>query len=178
MSHIFPSYSAYSIHLNQAGLLKTSSSSQLILKGINSPSDFPVQFTSLSSFILLSDQGKGRCFAASLSLKLTRTYLTVCMFVFVFDCLVNYIIQTIQITLMYCSLKQIHFSDSPVISKHSNSDYATSFVSKIPQSTRLQGEANWNCQPLLNHITGHHISFFCVGHTSSTSVFTLRSFPT
>lgn len=38
-----------------------------------------------------------------------------------------------------------------------------------------QGEANWKCWPLLNHITGDHISFF-IGHKWRTSVSTRLSF--
>lgn len=43
------------------------------------------------------------------------------------------------------------------------------------QSTMQQSEANWNCWPLLNHITGDHISFF-IGHKWSTSVSTWLRF--
>lgn len=43
------------------------------------------------------------------------------------------------------------------------------------QSTVRQGEANWKCSPLLNRITGDHISFF-IGHTWRTSVSTRLSF--
>lgn len=45
------------------------------------------------------------------------------------------------------------------------------------QSTTRQSEANWNRWPLLNHITGDHISFF-IGHKWSTSVSTWLSFHT
>lgn len=43
------------------------------------------------------------------------------------------------------------------------------------QSTVRQGEANWKCSPLLNRITGDHISFF-IGHKRRTSVSTRLSF--
>lgn len=45
------------------------------------------------------------------------------------------------------------------------------------QSTTWQSEANWSCWPLLNHITGDHISLF-IGHKWSTSVSTRPSFHT
>lgn len=45
------------------------------------------------------------------------------------------------------------------------------------QSTTWQSEANWSRWPLLNHITGDHISLF-IGHKWSTSVSTRRSFHT
>lgn len=43
------------------------------------------------------------------------------------------------------------------------------------QSTVRLGEANWKCSPLLNRITGDHISFF-IGHKWRTSVSTRLSF--
>lgn len=45
------------------------------------------------------------------------------------------------------------------------------------QSTTWQSEANWSRRPLLNRITGDHISFF-IGHKWSTSVSTWLSFHT
>lgn len=45
------------------------------------------------------------------------------------------------------------------------------------QSTTRQSEANWSRWPLLNHITGDHISLF-IGHKRSTSVSTWLSFHT
>lgn len=45
------------------------------------------------------------------------------------------------------------------------------------QSTTRQSEANWKRWPLLNHITGYHISFF-IGQKWSTSVSTWLSFHT
>lgn len=45
------------------------------------------------------------------------------------------------------------------------------------QSTTRQSEANWSRWPLLNHITGDHISLF-IGHKWSTSVSTWLSFHT
>lgn len=45
------------------------------------------------------------------------------------------------------------------------------------QSTTWQSEANWSRRPLLNRITGDHISLF-IGHKWSTSVSTWLSFHT
>lgn len=45
------------------------------------------------------------------------------------------------------------------------------------QSTTWQSEANWSRRPLLNRITGYHISLF-IGHKWSTSVSTWLSFHT
>lgn len=44
------------------------------------------------------------------------------------------------------------------------------------QNTAWQSEANWSRWPLLNHITGDHISLF-IGHKQSTSVSTWLTFP-
>lgn len=44
------------------------------------------------------------------------------------------------------------------------------------QNTAWQSEANWSRWPLLNHITGDHISLF-IGHKRSTSVSTRLTFP-
>lgn len=44
------------------------------------------------------------------------------------------------------------------------------------QNTAWQSEANWSRWPLLNHITGDHISLF-IGHKRSTSVSIRLTFP-
>lgn len=44
------------------------------------------------------------------------------------------------------------------------------------QNAAWQSEANWSRWPLLNHITGDHISLF-IGHKQSTSVSTWLTFP-
>lgn len=57
------------------------------------------------------------------------------------------------------------------------SENAESFVWNTAQRTTWQSEANWSCWPLLNHITGDHISLF-IGHKWSTSVSTWPNFHT
>lgn len=79
-------------------------------------------------------------------------------------------------------------SFNPVISKYTGHSLGLQWKCHIfclkkcvhiykTQSTTRQSEANWSRWPLLNHITGDHISLF-IGHKWSTSVSTWLSFHT
>lgn len=76
---------------------------------------------------------------------------------------------SLLISMCFVDSLGLHKNVSPVCLKN-----MSTFIQK---GTEWQSEANWNCWPLLNHISGDRISFF-IGHKWNTSVSTWLSFHT